>query len=529
MKLHLVLLGAAAVASAAQPHRHGHQHFHKEKRAPVPEPVADYVTVPGPTEIVYVLNGEPISESEVQQGIKNGTLVFANNGQLSPASPKAYAPPTYAPKPTSTSVYVPPTTKAAPPPPPPPPPKEKPSAPAPPTYGGDGSWGDGATGIDADFPDGELSCDEFPSKYGAVAVDWTGLGGWTGIQCPESSESGGYSNIRTVTSGGKCEEGSYCSYACPPGYQKAQWPTTQGSTGQSVGGIQCKNGKLHLTNPDMSRKLCMRGTDKVQVKVKNTLNKNVAVCRTDYPGTESETVPVDTQPGATSELTCPDADNYYKWQGGSTSAQYYVNPAGVSVENACQWGSADNPWGNFAPMNLGVGYSNGAAWLSIFQNAPTTDAKLDFCVEIVGDGISGKCKYSNGQYCGGADGTSCSSTTGCTVSVKLMMGRTCLTFLAGLIELRYGNVRVLLDATSTTKAADNVARHALRPKAAVGGGLETLAPRSNDSSRFLSTALPLLRTGNFFQDIRLNSHFKHRACGVRSCDQRTLFLFSSVV
>ncbi|KAI5370289.1 Putative SUN family protein [Septoria linicola] len=414
MKSSIAVLGAAiAAVSAAQPaHRHGHQHLHKEKRAPAANPVADYVTVPGPTEVVYVLNGMPISESEVQQGIKNGTLIFAKDGALSSA-PKGYVPSSTQPP----SSYVAPTTSVSKPvdtpqptkeaPKPAPPPANKPSPP---------SYGSGATGVDADFPDGELSCDTFPSQYGAVAVEWTGLGGWTGVQCPGSgSGSSGMDNIKTVTSGGRCEEDSYCSYACPPGYQKSQWPTMQGATGQSVGGIQCKNGKLQLTNPGMSKKLCMKGTDKVQVLVKNTLSKNVAVCRTDYPGTESETVPVDTQPGQTSNLTCPDADNYYKWQGGSTSAQYYVNPAGVSVEDACQWGTSANPWGNFAPMNLGVGYSNGAAWLSIFQNAPTTDAKLDFCVEIVGDGISGSCKYANGQYC---SGSSCSSTTGCTVSLS---------------------------------------------------------------------------------------------------------------
>lgn len=407
MKLSIALLSAAVALSAAQPaHQHHghHQHLHKEKRNPVAYPEADYVTVPGPTKVLYVLNGQPIEEDEVQEGIRNGTLVFSEGG-LTNAAPPAYAPA--------------PLSSAPPPPPPAPKPTEqaKPSpepkpepAPAPPSYGG------GSSGVDAEFPDGKLSCDTFPSDYGAVPVEWVGLGGWTGVQCPGSGSSGtGIDNIRTVTSGGNCEEGAYCSYACPAGYQKSQWPTTQGATGQSVGGILCKDGKLHLTNPGMSNKLCMKGSDKVQILVKNKLDKNVAVCRTDYPGTESETVPVDVQPGQTSNLTCPEADNYYTWQGGKTSAQYYVNPAGVAVKDACQWGTPDKPWGNYAPMNLGVGYSNGAAWLSIFQNAPTTDAKLEFCVEIVGDGISGSCKYENGQYC---SGTSCSSTTGCTVSLS---------------------------------------------------------------------------------------------------------------
>lgn len=422
MKLSLALLSAAVAVSAAQPHRpHGHAHLHKEKR--------DYVTVPGPMEIVYVLNGKPIPESEVQEGIKNGTLVFASNGELSSKSSSAPAAPVYQKPTTSSSTYVPPPTTSA------VSTTAAPSYAAPlskgysapasiassaPSYssGSSGSsWGSGATGVDSDFPDGSIDCSTFPSEYGPVAVDWLNLGGWTGIQnCPDEV-SGGYTNIETVKSGG-CTEGKYCSYACPPGYQKTQWPSTQGSSGQSVGGIQCKNGKLHLTNSNFQT-LCMKGTSKVNIVVQNDLSQNVAVCRTDYPGTESETIPVDTPAGGNSSLACPDADNYYKWQGSSTSAQYYVNPAGVSVENACQWGSADNPWGNYAPLNLGVGYSNGAAWLSVFQNSPTTMAKLQFTVEIKGDGVSGTCKYHNGQYCGGANLDQCSETTGCTVSMSL--------------------------------------------------------------------------------------------------------------
>lgn len=130
-------------------------------------------------------------------------------------------------------------------------------------------------------------------------------------------------------------------------------------------------------------------------------------------------MPLDSQPGTTQNLTCPAADNYYDWQGAHTSAQYYVNPAGVSVQQACQWGSSANPWGNYAPLNLGVGYSGGSAWLSIFQNKPTTNQKLDFCVEIFGDNdgydnLVGRCKYSNGQYC--SDKGCSSDGSGCTVS-----------------------------------------------------------------------------------------------------------------
>jgi len=379
----------------------------------------------------------------VQQGLKNGSLVLAPDGQLSSAppsssyvapatqaqffapsssSPSAYSAPTsssiaaysapasssssseyVAPTTSSSSQYVAPTTSSS-----------SSSAPSPSSYssGGDDSSDSGSSGVDRDFPDGEIDCSHFPSDYGPIDVHWMGLGGWTGVQAPGSS-LGGFANIKTAISGEGCTEGAFCSYACPAGYQKSQWPTTQGATGQSVGGIQCTNGKLHLTNPTLSTKLCMQGASQVDITVQNNLSGNVAICRTDYPGTEGETVPVNALPGQTQPLTCPDAEKYYNWEGGSTSAQYYVNPAGVSVSDACQWGSIDNPWGNYAPLNLGVGYSAGRAWLAIFQNFPTQKTEhLNFTVEIVGDNLSGNCKYSNGQYCGS---TGCSSMGGCTV------------------------------------------------------------------------------------------------------------------
>nr|POE56896.1 secreted beta-glucosidase sun1 [Quercus suber] len=423
MKLSIALLTAAVAVSAAQPHQHRHQHLHKAKRDALADP--ELVVVPGPTMIAYVLNGLPISEEDVKEGIANGTLILAGNGQLSSASVASSALETA--KPSLTTLNT-PTTRPF---------SSTSTASSVEAASSSISLADkstskntnvdisSASGVDTPFPDGEIDCSTFPSEYGAVPVSYLGLGGWTGIQQGGAGSSllSGLMNILTVTTGTCigghcCTEGSYCSYACPAGYQKSQWPTTQGATGQSVGGILCQNGKLKLTNPSMANTLCMTGTDKVNVLVENTLGDDVAVCRTDYPGTESETVPLAAAAGTTNNLTCPDADNYYNWEGGHTSAQYYVNPAGVSVEDGCQWGSSAKPWGNFAPLNLGVGYSAGAAWLSIFQNAPTTDEKLDFTVEIQGDNMSGTCRYSNGQYCSGEDYSNCSPTTGCTVSVS---------------------------------------------------------------------------------------------------------------
>ena len=138
-------------------------------------------------------------------------------------------------------------------------------------------------GLEREFPDGEIDCSTFPSEYGPIEIDWANLGGWSGIQYI-TVEEGGVTRIDTAVPGGKgCIPGAMCSYACPPGYQKSQWPSTQGTTGQSIGGIQCNaNGKLSLTNPNLSKTLCIKGTGAIHVQ--NKLSSNAAICRTDYPG-----------------------------------------------------------------------------------------------------------------------------------------------------------------------------------------------------------------------------------------------------
>ena len=227
------------------------------------------------------------------------------------------------------------------------------------------------------------------------------------MQQPGSPVGGMIDNIVT-NAGSGCTEGAYCSYACPPGWQKAQWPSTQGATGQSVGGLLCQGGMLQLTNAGLSSSLCMQGVGGVNAE--NNAGQVVSICRTDYPGTESETIPTELQPGQTQPLTVPDAGSYYQWEGKSTSAQYYLNPPGVAAAQGCQWGSPGNDWGNYAPINFGVGAKDGTTWISIMANTPTTTATYPGTVEIQGD-ISGSCSYSNGQYY--SDGSA--NSAGCTV------------------------------------------------------------------------------------------------------------------
>lgn len=278
-------LATAGSLVAAQPHKHHHRHANHVKRVPD----VTVVNVPGPTVTAYELNGQQISDTDVCKGIANGSLKWADGvapPDACPSSSAAPAPSSAAPAVSSaapaqfyakpSSAAAPSSTQAA-------SPSAAPSSQSS-SSSGSSSGSSGGQGLDQAFPDGQLDCSTFPSDYGAIRTDWLNLNGWTGIQ--HVTVSGGQvTKMSTGVSGDSCTEGSMCSYACPPGYQKSQWPSTQGSTGQSVGGLSCSGGKLHLTNSALSNNLCIRGTGNVQVK--NTMSEQVAVCRTDYPGVYS--------------------------------------------------------------------------------------------------------------------------------------------------------------------------------------------------------------------------------------------------
>ncbi|KAJ5407887.1 Secreted beta-glucosidase sun1 [Penicillium cosmopolitanum] len=402
-----VAVTLATAGSLVAAHGHGHAHFHKR----AVETETDTAVVAGPTVYDFVVleksgKTDEISNKDACAGLADDSLEWYGDAV-------ANACPTSTPTPTPSSTSTPtqtPTiaaqelleTSAA----------ITPNSPSPtstaePTTSSSSSTSSvastssaststssssssyaSAKGLTTEFPDGEIDCGTFPSEYGAVALPYLGLGGFSGIQYVTLLDEV-ISDIVTAVSGESCTEGAMCSYACPAGFQKAHWPSTQGSTGQSVGGLHCKGGKLYRTNEAHST-LCIEGTGGVEVE--NNVGQQVAVCRTDYPGTESETIPLGVGHGETQPLTCPNGATYFKWEGKSTSAQYYVNNAGVSPEEGCQWGNGSSPIGNWAPMNLGVGYSAGSTWLSMFKNEPTTDADLDFAITLTGD-VSIKCSY----------------------------------------------------------------------------------------------------------------------------------------
>ncbi|KAH3677025.1 hypothetical protein WICMUC_001931 [Wickerhamomyces mucosus] len=253
-----------------------------------------------------------------------------------------------------------------------------------------------------EFEDGTIDCTDFDSLVGSgvIALDHLGFGGYSGIYHPSDTSTGG-----------TCTDDSYCSYACQPGMSKTQWPSDQPSSGVSVGGLICTDGKLYRTNTDTNY-LCEWGLDVAYVK--SELSEAVAVCRTDYPGTENMVIPTYVTAGSSLPLTTVDEDTYYQWEGKKTSAQYYVNNAGISWEDGCVWGTSGSGLGNWAPLNFGAGgFSGGISYLSLIPNPNNYDA-ANFNVKIVaasGGDVSGDCVYADGVYNG--DGTD-----GCTVAVN---------------------------------------------------------------------------------------------------------------
>ena len=308
-----ITLATAGSVVAAQPHRHHHHHANKRS----PDGNTAVVNVPGPTVLAFELNGKLIPQSDVCEGITKGSLKWADgsndpnicsssassssvtsssatssafpSGQAYYQEPSTSTAVTSSTSPsTTTSVYQAPSSSAyqAP---------SSSSAPAPTSsassapvsYSYSGSSTSDGSGLTTEFLDGQISCDTFPSNYGPVEVSWAGFDGWSGVQTVTIAGDDPTTDAVTLTgTGSSCVSGTMCSYACPGGYQKSQWPSSQGNLGQSIGGIYCgSDNMLHLTNPSLSKNLCIPGVGGVSVQ--NKLSQNAAICRTDYPGKSS--------------------------------------------------------------------------------------------------------------------------------------------------------------------------------------------------------------------------------------------------
>lgn len=248
------------------------------------------------------------------------------------------------------------------------------------------------------FQDGVHACDTLPPSQGVVPITWIPSisGGYSSIMAPDGSTSS------------TCTSGFFCSYACQPGMSKTQWPSSQPADGRTLGGLECRDNLLYRSNPS-SPYLCEWGASTASFK--SLVDQNISICRTDYPGSENMNIPTLLSPLSSALCSIPDGDTYFKWLGNPTSTQYYVNNAGISIEDGCVWGDSSSNVGNWAPLVLGSGIRNGLTYLSLIPN-PNNETPPNYNVKIVpgpDSDVVGDCKYENGVYSGGV--------YGCTVTV----------------------------------------------------------------------------------------------------------------
>ncbi|KAA8570443.1 hypothetical protein EYC84_002728 [Monilinia fructicola] len=229
----VALLSVAGVA-IAQPHNHNHNHNHQHRHPARANKVEhrdyDYISVtevlPGPVETEkYVLIGDDvIADAPSATNWRSGSAYVATStaAPTTPATTSSSTP--Y----SSTSPVVKTAgefievsssfTKSS----------------------GHHSKSSTSTtpAIGPTFPSGTIPCSTFPSKYGPISVDYLGLDGWIGIQSTPgyTTSASEIVTINTVTKAG---------------YQKSQWPSAQGSTGESIGGLYCNADGMALNCRDL--------------------------------------------------------------------------------------------------------------------------------------------------------------------------------------------------------------------------------------------------------------------------------------
>lgn len=195
-----------------------------------------------------------------------------------------------------------------------------------------------------------------------------------------------------------CKAGSYCQYACEPGYLMGQWNpkvTTYSYPGSQDGGLYCdSNGSL--SKPISSSDYCVKG--KGTAKAVNKADSNVAFCQTVLPGNEAMLIPTEVSGGGENDLAVPGTDYW-----ASTASHFYINPPGVSTEEGCVWGSTSNPYGNWAPYVAGFNMDDSGntyakiGWNPVYfeDSSPFKNTKPSYGIRLKCDDSS-KC---NGGTC----------------------------------------------------------------------------------------------------------------------------------
>lgn len=229
----------------------------------------------------------------------------------------------------------------------------------------------------------------------------------------------------------ECSYGTWCPYACEPGKLMAQWDSSVTSytyPGSQNGGLFCdSSGNLQKGFSD--KDYCVDG--KGTVEAVNEASGDVAFCQTVLPGNEDMLIPNNIGKGSSSVLAVPGPDYF-----ASSAAHYYINPPGISTDQACQWGSSSNPYGNWCAYVAGANQDSSGntfvkiGWNPIYleQATPFRDTKPTFGVRIECDDPSQceglPCSIDPGSMDVNQVSTSSSTSTGagggafCIVTAK---------------------------------------------------------------------------------------------------------------
>ncbi|KAI1079465.1 beta-glucosidase-domain-containing protein [Whalleya microplaca] len=318
----------------------------------------------------------------------------------------------------------------------------------------------------------------------------------------------------------ECVSGTWCPIACPPGKVMAQWkPGTHYHFPESTyGGVHCNNGEIEVPFPD--HPWCVDGTGTVEAV--NKVGEVVAFCQTCLPGYEDMIIPTEVHDTAT--LSVPDKSY---WD--STASHFYVNPPGVSADDACHWGDISKPIGNWAPYVAGANTeSDGKSFVKVGKNpewsksaladtkpnfglridcpgggcigmpcsvddtgvhsdeASITGDGADFCVVTVPSGGTGHIVVYSLDGSGGAEPSSSSSSASEPTSTQSPTTSSSSTTIS-LPSLTTPSIPLTSSATSTSSSSDEVV---ISLSIGIGGGSSITSSSNSSPSSPSSPAKP---------------------------------------
>ncbi|CAF9926489.1 MAG: hypothetical protein GOMPHAMPRED_004150 [Gomphillus americanus] len=214
-----------------------------------------------------------------------------------------------------------------------------------------------------------------------------------GLQYVQGDATGDLNAGWAMSGDHPCSVGTWCQYSCPSGTLMTSWNPAIPNYPSADGGVFC--GPTGIVLPDGP--LCKEGATNIQAV--DASGKGASFCQTVTPGNEAQLIATWVPANGQTTLAIPKPDYFSQ-----ISAHYYINPPGVSTDNACRWGDTSAPVGNWAPL-VGGGHqtSDGRTWIDLGLNPKYKDdfssKPIKFKVEIICDGeCNNPCAYDPSQH-----------------------------------------------------------------------------------------------------------------------------------